>query len=210
MSGLLLKDILNLKSYVTTLVVCIVGYGIIFLTENTGVSAFAIMMFAMVVITTIAYDKQAKWNKYALTMPLTRKDIILSKYIFFVASTIIGAIIGFVLSVIPSILSEKNLELLTVFGIISVALGMAFLFGSISLPVIFKIGVEKARIIIICCTVLPVGILLLLGKLVDFETMVRPSDGFLLGVFILVAIVGALLLIPSYMISLRIFTKKDF
>ena len=210
MSGLLLKDILNLKSYVTTLVVCIVGYGIIFLTENTGVSAFAIMMFAMVVITTIAYDKQAKWNKYALTMPLTRKDIILSKYIFFVASTIIGAIIGFVLSVIPSILSEKNLEVLTVFGIISVALGMAFLFGSISLPVIFKIGVEKARIIIICCTVLPVGILLLLGKLVDFETMVRPSDGFLLGVFILVAIVGALLLIPSYMISLRIFTKKDF
>lgn len=39
-----------------------------------------------------------KWDKYALTMNINRKDIVLSKYVFFIMSIIIGMVVGVISS----------------------------------------------------------------------------------------------------------------
>ena len=56
------------------------------------------LMLSMQVITTMSYDEYAKWDKYALTMNINRKDIVLSKYVFFIMSIIIGMVVGVISS----------------------------------------------------------------------------------------------------------------
>ena len=100
MKGLLIKDILNMKNYMKQLVLVLIffiAYGI-FLKNGTFVGTMITLMLSMQVITTMSYDEYAKWDKYALTMNINRKDIIISKYIFFTISIIIGIVVGVILS----------------------------------------------------------------------------------------------------------------
>ena len=85
MKGLIIKDILNLKNYMKQLILVLIffiAYGI-FLKNGTFVGTMITLMLSMQVITTMSYDEYAKWDKYALTMNINRKDIVLSKYVFY-------------------------------------------------------------------------------------------------------------------------------
>ena len=77
MKGLIIKDILNLKNYMKQLILVLIffiAYGI-FLKNGTFVGTMITLMLSMQVITTMSYDEYAKWDKYALTMNINRKDI---------------------------------------------------------------------------------------------------------------------------------------
>ena len=65
MKGLILKDLLNLKSTFKMLGAMIVFFAVAFLREgNSFVFGIIILMFAMMVVTTISYDDLAKWDAY--------------------------------------------------------------------------------------------------------------------------------------------------
>ena len=72
MTGLLLKDILNLKSNFKTLIPITVFY--IFLLKLLGGNGLyrgiAAFMFANEAIASFSYDYMAKWDKYALSLPI--------------------------------------------------------------------------------------------------------------------------------------------
>ena len=40
------------------------------------------VLAAMMPVTAFSFDEKAKWDKYALSMPVSRRDLVLSKYIF--------------------------------------------------------------------------------------------------------------------------------
>lgn len=62
-----------------------------------GVSVMVAVMltlgFGMFGMATFNYDEQSKTDRYLLTFPLTKKEILLSKYILVILSTVIGAIV---------------------------------------------------------------------------------------------------------------------
>ena len=83
MKGLIIKDIFNLKKGITTTLIMILFYGIF--SYNTGNMSMLIGMTVFIMtslsISSMSYDDMAKWDGYALSMPITRKNIVLSKYI---------------------------------------------------------------------------------------------------------------------------------
>ena len=110
MKGLIIKDILNLRNYMKQLIlvfIFFVAYGI-FLKNGVFVGSMITLMLSMQVITTMSYDEYAKWDKYALTMNINRKDIVLSKYVFFIMSIIIGIVVGIISSSLINIISDSN------------------------------------------------------------------------------------------------------
>ena len=91
MKGLILKDLLNLKSTFKMLGVMMLFFAVVFLPQGNGaIFGIIIMMFAMMVVTTISCDDLAKWDAYALTMPVTRKEMVLSKYLVMVLLNTLG------------------------------------------------------------------------------------------------------------------------
>ena len=54
----------------------------------------------MISLATFSYDEMAKSNKYILTLPTNRKEIVKEKFILAIGSTILGGILGLTLTII--------------------------------------------------------------------------------------------------------------
>ena len=216
MKGLLIKDILNMKNYMKHLVLVLIffiAYGI-FLKNGTFVGTMITLMLSMQVITTMSYDEYAKWDKYALTMNINRKDIIISKYIFFTISIIIGIVVGITTSIAINQIAklDTGMNEIIVTSIV-VPCVFAILF-SIIIPVVFKTGVEKGRIVMMLILFIPA---ILVGAIVKISekaniTMPSPSN---LEILMKFGVLGLVLLtilavFISYKVSLSIYNKKEF
>ena len=104
LSGLITKDLLQLKSYKKTLIIYILIFVLTGFAQETtkGVGVMIAVMltlgFGMFGMATFNYDEQAKTDRYILTFPLNKKEILVSKYVLIIGSTIIGAIVGIIAS----------------------------------------------------------------------------------------------------------------
>lgn len=216
MKGLLIKDILNMKNYMKQLVLVLIffiAYGI-FLKNGTFVGTMITLMLSMQVITTMSYDEYAKWDKYALTMNINRKDIIISKYIFFTISIIIGIVVGITTSIAINQIAklDTGMNEIIVTSIV-VPCVFAILF-SIIIPVVFKTGVEKGRIVMMLILFIPAILVGAIVKISEKANITMPSTSNL-EILMKFGVLGLVLLtilavFISYKVSLSIYNKKEF
>lgn len=215
--GLIMKDLLQLKSYKQTLLMFIVIFTCTSIIQKSG-DMLVVMLtlgFGMFAMASFNYDESAKADRYILTFPLTKKEIVLSKYIFAICSTIIGAILGMIVSFIITLTLTKqipNIGELISFGLGGI-LGLGIVQG-IQIPCIYKWGAEKGRlqIFIIATLVLSLGGILVMAiynsniqlPLDDISNM---TEKFLPLIFIVATVVVYYI---SYKISKRIYMKKEF
>ena len=111
------------------------------------------MIFGMFAIASFNYDASSKADRYILTLPLTKKEVVKAKYIFIILATFFGAFLGTVLNIVLTYITTKTLIdlgmlLNTIFaGLLGIALVQAF-----QIPFIYKYGPEKGRLISIIIT----------------------------------------------------------
>ena len=211
----------------------IVGVGM-----QTAIVAPAIltcMYFMMGAMGAAAYDDQNGWGKYRLTLPISRRDVVLGRYAAIVTLGLTGTVIGLIVS-LGVMLLAATFELpggisdsLAITG--NRVLGMGFatavclLIGSVVAaivsPVYFKFGQTKATqilpTIIVVLFVVPFIILgnsgifdegIDFGMVTDFLMFVDDPVG--LGIAIAaVVVLSFLLLVVSAAVSLRIYTGRD-
>ncbi len=215
--GLIVKDILQLKSYWKSLALIAVIFILSAIPQDEGQGSIAVMLpimmaigFGMFSIASFNYDESSKADRYLLTLPVNRKDIVLAKYILTFCATAIGTVLGVVTS-LAVLIFIKNAQF-DMSELLLGAIGGMFGIGliqSIQIPCIYKMGAEKGRIFAILIAMVA-GILA--GSVafitVDSGTEVSTSiDDTIIG-----AILGVAMLISyfiSYLISCRIFEKKE-
>lgn len=158
MKGLILKDIYNLRKYGKTLFLIAALYFLLsFMMDNADIFVgMIVIMFAITTVTSFAYDSQSGWDVYVNTMPVSRKDVVLSKYLLSLLLILTGGLLsvlmGWVNGLIRNI-GNFSETLLTAYALCAVGL----LFVSILLPFVYKFGVERARVIIIAVVAVPVA-----------------------------------------------------
>lgn len=216
MKGLIIKDILNLRNYMKQLIlvfIFFVAYGI-FLKNGVFVGSMITLMLSMQVITTMSYDEYAKWDKYALTMNVNRKDIVLSKYVFFIMSIIIGIVVGIISSSLINIISDSNIgidEILVTSIMVPCIFAILF---CIIIPIVFKIGVEKARVVMMAIFFTPTILGFIIFKMAEKANIPMPDEATLDMIFkfglIGLIVLTVVFIFISYKISLSIYNKKEF
>lgn len=99
MKGLIIKDLYNLRKQLVLYIIIGVIYSVIgVVAKDSGGSSFIglILIFsAMLPITAVSYDERAKWDKYGLTMPVSRRETVAAKYLLGVILTAAGALLSF-------------------------------------------------------------------------------------------------------------------
>lgn len=155
MKGLLIKDGFVLFRQMKIILLVIFLFTLI---PNRSAASFALLYGAMLPISVMGYDERAKWDKYAATMPYTPTQIVCSKYLVgLIVSSVIMALIllrSFVISLIPnSGVPDGG----TVLDLLMPFCG-AMMFLGLILPFLFKVGVEKGRLLFMILLV--AGILL--------------------------------------------------
>lgn len=216
--GLITKDILQLKSYKRTLIIFIIIFTLTSISGEGGIgNILAIMLtlgFGMFSMASFNYDETNKADRYILTLPLTKKEVVLSKYILVICSTVIGSIIGMILSYIITFTISKQMP--NIEEIISVGLGGILGIGlveGIQIPCVYKWGAEKGRIQMVIVTAI-VGLLaggiIFIGEKANIQL---PANNILniLNTFLPLIFIGLTIIIyyVSYRVAYKIYDKKE-
>ena len=133
MKGLFLKDILVLTKAMKLMLLLIIGFCFL-----DNMRMFVIFYGSLLTISTIAYDEQNKWNDIAAMMPYSSVDMVLEKFIFGYC----GAAIGFTFVSIAGFITGMDAS---EFVFCVMELFAALILFALTLMLIFKFGVEKAR-----------------------------------------------------------------
>ena len=220
--GLLKKDLYNLASYKTSLIIVVLFCGIAIIgTDAIYWGSIIIgMIVGMISLSTFSYDEMAKSNRYILTLPVTRKEIVLEKYILAIGATILGSLLGFILTLLignimnyvrPDRVIDISIETLlatTVGGFF----GVSFI-QAIQIPSIFKWGAEKGRIqmfiVLLFLVLIGTGVGFLIRKsgfTIDITKLESVLKNFGLAFLIVLSLIMYFI---SYKISYKIYKNKE-
>lgn len=202
MMSLVYKDLMNLKQqgriYLLIVAVWVVVAG---MERNPSFLGGVLSVWSVLIaITAYAYDEKAGWDKYALTMPVGKKELILSKYVL--AVLILGCGMALFLG-FNAVLGTEEKEF---FELICIFLALGLLAIDVILPLIFRFGVEKGRVILILVFLIPSAIGLIGAGIPISVNNILSSEAF----GILSAAAGALLLPVSAAISFAVYCRKEF
>jgi len=163
-------------------------------------TAMCTMMMIMLTLTTFAYDQSDGWEAYVSALPVSRKAVVQSKYLFGLL-----AVAGSILLVLASTVVFRGFEVEILLNALAVQFFLGLFFLSLNYPLILKFGFEKSRVWYILITFLIVGAG---SALTTVASKAAPQDT--VSVTLIAGILVFSLLVISYFISLRIINRKEF
>lgn len=213
--GLIKKDFLELKSYKKNFLFSILIYIIIIVlnADNNSMifigTSMIVFLFTVYATATFNYDEKSNAERYILTFPISRKDIVKSKYLLVIISIIIGTIAGVIIG--GALFLANVVDSFNILDFFSSLLGLLYVMSliiGIQIPCIYKFGAEKGRMQIYI-------IIMIMSILFGLIYMALPSINLIflnsidrLIPFILVVLV-LLNFYISYLVSKKIFSKKE-
>ena len=142
MSALILKDYYVIFRQMRIFLLLVLVFSCI---PGAFYSTFAVVYASMLPYTALAYDERSHWDQMAAMMPYSARDVVLSKYVFGWISVAIAAAATFVLQTILSFVWLSDVTGPSV-PVILLSVCVAVCILDITLPMMFRFGVEKARL----------------------------------------------------------------
>ena len=209
MKGLLIKDLYTFVSYGKMLIVLALIFMFIGTAEQSFMMVFPILYAAMISMNTLAYDERGHWEAYADALPVTRKDVVVSKYLLPVFAIIIMTVMYGVLSILLWVAqgasADSALSPGSIFNSMLEMFSAGMFFTAVMYPLVFKLGVEKGRMAyIVLLAVVAGGIgAAAFTDISTYEITVKLSDT------LLMAGISILVLLASVAMSVRFYTKRE-
>jgi len=207
MKGLLLKDILNLKKQSRIMLLMTAFYFMLGLMyENPSfLTGMIVLLFTMLSITSFSYDDLAKWDRYALSLPVTRSELVLGKYVLAAVLAGAGTVLSFAGAMFFSFI-KSPIDITEQLAVSYALFAVAMLFVSVLFPIIFKFGVEKGRMLMIAVFAVPMGAIYALSYL----GISLPSEEQLTTLLIFSPVIIFVFTAVSYALSKSVYNKKEF
>lgn len=200
MKAIFIKDCLNIKAQGKSILLVLLVWFVLSYFNGSGLffSALSIMYAMMLPITSMSIDEKSHYERYAMTMPVTRTSMALSKYVFGVFCSLILAVLGFAASLIIG--DDPAEALLSSAACFCVGLVLM----SILLPLIYKLGVEKARL-----SMVAIFVVFLIIFAFALERMGVELDNITDALMVLPLVTLAVMAV-SMCISVGIYRRKEF
>ena len=207
--GLIYKDLFLLKE-----VFPIAALAVLFLLFSItlgfagGFLALCIMLlvFAVKVVeSTLIYDETDGWDSFVLTAPVSRKEIIRSKYLlqilFLAGAFLLSAVLLLLISLIPQFDGEEWLYIMLIVGFC-----YALVYGAVVIPVYLKFGQHTSRYVAFVILIVVAGLFGVTFGFSMFMEFAASTIPYLIGILaVSLAAYGA-----SYRISQKIYAKREF
>ena len=157
----------------------------------------------MLPITAMAYDEQSKWDRYCLTMPVSRREVVLSRYSLGVGGVTLTTLLS---AVLITLVEGFSIDVIVVPIMIA---SIALVFLSVMLPILHKMGAEKARLVMMLVMFLPTMLVVIGGKMLQ-EYGIKPNFESLERFWWVLPIAAVVITIISAIISISFYNKKEF
>lgn len=213
MKGLMIKDFIAIGANMRSLIFIVVLFmATAMISGETGVMSSALTaVIAVLGVNTFAYDEISHWDEFVVALPVKRSRVVLARYAVFLITCVGGVLLSLGLSCMVLFVTTMGTG---GFGRAAAETAMAsggsmvgvFTLFSLMIPLIYKYGVQKMRILSIMVIVIPIGIVFVLQS---FQVPL-PSEEAILSFFKAMPAIAIVCFVVSYFVSVRIFTKKEF
>ncbi len=207
MKGVLVKDLYIAKSNILVTVVSLIvlGFGLSFLLETSALLILAPVASTTAVFISITSDAASKWNKNVIVMPVSRKQIIGEKYIFYIMLAILGTIVAPIPCIILALFGiDITFYSLCLYGAIGIS--ATLLAGGISLPCAYLFDPEKSQIVFMMSFMASTGIIA--GIVLLMNVFISVKNNILLPFYIVLAI-SVIWFFISYRVAIKVYQMRD-
>lgn len=208
MAGLILKDLMSIQRQIKAQAFLLIFFLFISIFMQQGLILFTLIIFIVTfqAITALTYDEQSNWDKYANTLPVSKGDIILSKYILSVLLMLFGLILALPIVFIIHRFTNTwaSAEFFLTFNLL---VTLAFCMLALLLPIYIKFGSIKGRMFLIGLCFIPSILFNLLKEYLPDITLTLSN---LKQYMFFAPFAGLLILWLSSLISTAIYQRKEF
>ncbi|MCD7872500.1 MAG: ABC-2 transporter permease, partial [Clostridiales bacterium] len=166
---------------------------------------YSIAIISLIPITVFAYSETYKWNIYENILPVTRKQAAAEKYLLTLILILPALIIQTVLFIVL-----RTIALNEAAYFISNSLVAALAIPIIMLPIIYKFGYLKGRIVNMIVIAIIMASLTMLNGVLSTKGVIPGSEFSPNKSAFVIAAAGIALFIISMLISIKIYEKKEF
>ena len=217
MTGLIWKDFMVSKRTVKAYLGIMIFYAamtVMGMFSVTFVTAFVSVMLIMLPISAFAYDEQAKWDRYAMSLPIGRSRVVGARYLFTLLIVLVSLAFALLAGATVAVTGKGDLMEVLVSALTTLAAGL--LIADVLLPLCYKVGPERARPYLYALVFIPaLGLFLAYRMGIHIDTswldrLARSSPAAVLGLFSLPLLAALALTFVSYLISCRVAAGKEY
>ncbi len=211
MKGLLLKDFMTISKKIKPInrIILVVAI-VLLLTALKGVGAISVSIMLPVFasslpVTLSISDEQWKWDRYAIAMPVTRKKIVESRYVFCLLVLCVLSLAAFILNIGAYILFHE-FEFAFYLGMSLAGFSIGIVYLLLIIPAGYILGINGSAAVMMIILFLVAGgsyLYKTLGLQIKFPASL---NFWMLCVGTILAVI--VLAILSVMISVKAYSKK--
>ena len=212
MKGLMIKDFLTLKKKygITRIIIDIaIIVALMLVLESAGAIYISFLLLPLeitsMIISLTTCDEEWRWDKYAISLPITKTQIVKSRYILAGFLSLIGLLVSILVNTI-SYFCFPNYKYGFYLFIAFASFAVILLFLAFILPSTYSLGVNAGFAVMIIL----LAILLVLGfwsRLTDNSIMWFVVDNFELCI-VIASVFDIMICVLSYTLSITFFKKK--
>ena len=202
MKGLMIKELLMLwRASRVFLLICIVFIIMSLLSQDNIIFLLMpIMISGLLPSTLLSYDERCRWQEFSGSLPVTRAQLVSAKYLLGLIS-----MTGILLITALAHLIVRRYSAGALFSMLGSIYGLSLFISAVSLPMMFKFGVEKGRLWYYVTLVLIGGAS---GASAGLAPELMQSE--LPAVMKLVPLIGIVLYAVSWLLSIRFYEQREF
>lgn len=212
MKGLVLNHLYTVEKGIrSSILMTIVGVILLLVTQHSiAIRMAAFLPFILIPVNALEglkLDIKSGWNKFEITLPVTRKQIVQSKYVTFLILFGVSVLITFVLFYLAHLLVFPTFTVVF-FNFLLRGMGLILCMAALTIPLTYLLSIEKADSITMFGMGFGLGMFFLV--LLALPIIKGISDGFDEIFSVTFFTIAVLLFMVSYVVSRVIYIKKEF
>lgn len=212
MKGLIQNNLYSMENsiliaFIISIFLAILPLGGVNPTFLPMIISIQIFVFVVNICTSLRADETAKWNKFELTLPVKRSNLVLAKYLSIIILIFMGIMMGLITIMLSSYCDYAVSHSMLIYGF-EYGLTLSILSMSIMYPLTLVLGAEKSEIIFILSAFATIGSMLFIARVLSTWTNGMNLRHPLVGAVSVIVAIAAFIL--SYFVSVIIHSWKEF
>lgn len=209
MKGLLLQELYSMKQVYKVYGLAILIYFVMGCMGGnaSAYNAILVLFCSMLIVNRFGYSEKSRWEMYAATMPISRKQMVAVFYAVGGCAAGAAAVLTIVMGAVDVLVFGQQIQEILVTSIAFLEIGILYI--AVFIPILIHFGTDRGRIVMIMVYLIPFAVIYLLYRFVEngekiIEFLLSAK---MLGVGTVLLIAGVLI---SWKISEVLYCRKEF
>ncbi|WP_026688906.1 ABC-2 transporter permease [Alteribacter aurantiacus] len=176
------------------------------------VALLVILLVSMPGLEVIKHEGKSGYDKYVLTLPVSRNQIVKSHYFFYFIVVVLGSGLSYGVFLVYNVVSSTPVD--AIFTTVALGIFIVLFIGAVAYPLLYMLGAEKSDAILLGGAmgglIVTFGLRNTVGYIAEQPLISNLNIDPTLTMAIAYTVLGVMIYILSFFIATFIYNRKEF